>query len=317
MSDDSDSFELPPPRNKKPGLEDTQEMERIKPLGFFAAGEEEGRDPWNDVTPQELSGDQPALDPAETQSPSVDDLFLGDGPFASPMDRAPEEKVMRIADPRSPSAISRFALASGPLSQSVSVARNTKNAQPRGQSGIRIGDAAVAIARRMPSSAGRATEIVRAHHQVPVQEPPATRRYRLMRSLLKNPEKIPYGSAPISKPKPPPVPGTFIPAGKQREKESGPLSASPADLDEMLATMAEGLLIGEDASGHTEVRVTLRDEFFAGTELRIKLGDGGVSALLVPPDRSTYLTLNGNIDDLRIRLEARGLRVTQIRVAEP
>lgn len=313
MSDDSDSFEPPPPRNKKPGLEDTQEMERIKPLGFFDGQEEESRDPWNDVTPQELSGDQPALDPAEPHSPTIDDLFLGDGPFASPMDRAPEERPMRIADPRSPSAISRFALASGPLSQSVTVSRNTKNAAPRAQSGIRIGDAAVAIARRMPSSAGRATEIVRAHHQVPAQEPPPARRYTLMRSLLKNPEKVPYGA---SKKRPPPVPGTFIPAGK-REKEPPPLPASPVDLDEMLATMAEGLLIGEDANGHTEVRVTLRDEFFAGTELRIKLGDGGVSALLVPPDRSTYLTLNGNIDDLRLRLEARGLRVTQLRVAEP
>jgi hypothetical protein len=306
-----------PPRPKKPGLEDTQEMERVRPLGFFEADEaEESRDPWNDVTPQDLSAEPPA--PDHNGHEVAEDLYLGDGPFAAPSDRIPEERAMRIADPRSPSAISRFALATNALSQPVAVQRNTKNTtpQPRSQSGIRIGDAAVAIARRMPSGVGRPTEIMRAHHQVPVQEPPPSRRYQQMRALLKNPEKIPYGTAPISKPKPPPVPGTFIPAGK-REKEPPPAPSSPADLDQMLATMAEGLLIGEDANGHAEVRVTLRDEFFAGTELRIKMGEDGVSAILVPPDRSTYLTLNGNVDDLRIRLESRGLRVSQIRVAEP
>lgn len=284
-------------------------MERVRPLGFF--DEAASVDPWNDVTPQELSNAQQEADDASHQA--AEDLFLGDGPFAAPVD----EKPMRIADPRSPSAISRFALATNALTVQH---QPTRDAKGRSTSSIRLGDASVTISRRVPSTAGRATEIVRAHHYertppTPSQSPPPHgRRYEKMRALLKNPDRVPHGSA--SKPKPPPVPGTFIPAGK-REKEPPPAPSSPADLDEMLATMAEGLLIGSDASGQTEVRVTLRDEFFAGTELRITLGEGGVSATLVPPDRMTYLTLNGNIDELRMRLESRGLRVSKIRVSEP
>lgn len=298
----------PPERREKDPLEDTQEMERIRAPGFHS----DAIDPWNDVTPQELSGDVPAVVTAvEDEHEAAEDLFLGDGPFASPVDRPIEDKPMRIADPRSPSALSRYALA-GPMTLE-------RNAPGRAGSSIRLGDAAVAITRRVPSTVGRAmvererpTEIVRAHHEAPS---PA-RKYPKMRALLNNPEKVPYGSAAPAKPKPPPVPGTFIPASK-KERPPPVVESAPGDLDEMLATMAEGLLIGEDATGHTEVRVTLRDEFFAGTELRITLGEDGISAILVPPDRMTYMTLNGNIDDLRLRLESRGLRVSKIKVSEP
>jgi hypothetical protein len=304
----SDEGRAPPERPKRDPLEDTQEMERIRAPGFH---NQTALDPWNEVTPQELSGEQPALVIAVEESGDLaDDLFLGDGPYAAPMDRPIEDKPMRIADPRSPSALSKFALA-GPL--------NIERSAPgRSGSSIRVGDAAIAISRRVPSTVGRAmvererpTEIVRAHH-----EAGPARKYPKMRALLRNPEKVPHGSTPPSKPKPPPVPGTFIPASK-REREKPVVDSAPGDLDEMLATMAEGLLIGEDATGHTEVRVTLRDEFFAGTELRITLGEDGVTAILVPPDRMTYMMLNGNVDDLRVRLESRGLRVSKVKVAEP
>lgn len=127
---------------------------------------------------------------------------------------------------------------------------------------------------------------------------------------------MPYVVEPPKARRAPPVPGTFFPAVR-RERDRPIAPQDPADLDEMLATMADGLLIGESPNGGTEVRVTLRDEFFAGTELRIQMNDGRVRAVLVPPDRGTYLTLNGNIDDLRLRLEARGLHVEELRVAEP
>ena len=137
-----------------------------------------------------------------------------------------------------------------------------------------------------------------------------------MRALLQNPDRVPHGSEGPQRPHAPPVPGTFFPAPK-KERDPPQGSAAPADLDQMLAAMAEGLLVGDDGAGGTEVRVTLRDEFFAGTELRIQTNGGKVRAVLVPPDRSTYLELNGNIDELRARLEARGLKVEELRVAEP
>src|SRR5262245_21223890 len=117
MSDDE--------KKKDPFLEDTGEMERARPPGFVKGPIVQSIDPWNDVTPQELSGEEPALVVTDvhevvsaTISPAVaptEDLYMGDGPFASPVDQ-PSEKVMRIADPRSPSAISRFALAASALS---------------------------------------------------------------------------------------------------------------------------------------------------------------------------------------------------------
>src|SRR5262249_33785066 len=95
----------------------------------------------------------------------------------------------------------------------------------------------------------------------PPEPPSPERAYPRMRALLKNPDEVPYGfEEPQKSRPPPPVPGTFIPSPRRREIEKKPSPAAQSqDLDEMLATMAEGLLIGEDASGHTEVRVTLRD----------------------------------------------------------
>lgn len=145
-------------------------------------------------------------------------------------------------------------------------------------------------------------------HRAP-RPPSPDRAYPKMRALLGDPHTVPYGN---SAPRPPPVPGTFFPAPR------APLpKPAPTDLDTLLQTMADGLMIGESPTGHTEVRVTLKDEFFAGTELRIQVGEGEVEATLLPPDREIYWQLNANADALRSRLEERGLRVTKVTVVEP
>ncbi len=137
------------------------------------------------------------------------------------------------------------------------------------------------------------------------------RRYPLMLARLKDPTvaRRPGRRAPD---RPPPVPGTFFPAPREPQKRP-----DVNDLDKMLLTMAEGLLIGQTPEGHTEVRVTLKDEFFAGTELRVATSDGKVRAVLAPPDRQVYWQLNGSLDELRERLGARGLQVTDIELLEP
>ncbi len=108
------------------------------------------------------------------------------------------------------------------------------------------------------------------------------------------------------------VPGTFFPTAQPQ-----PERPKPVELEDLLTTMAEGLLIGESPSGGTEVRVTLRDEFFAGTELRIVVNAGEISAELLPPDREIYWQLNGSIDELKDRLGDRGLKVQELIVCEP
>jgi hypothetical protein len=109
------------------------------------------------------------------------------------------------------------------------------------------------------------------------------------------------------------VPRAFVRAGPASE----PRSSARADVDGMLEEMAEGLLVGGDGAGTSEIRVTLGEEFFGGTELRIQRNADGVTAILRPPDRETYRILAGELPRLRVHLEERGLRVSNLRVEEP
>lgn len=140
----------------------------------------------------------------------------------------------------------------------------------------------------------------------------APREYPVMRGLLRDPEALPEGSPDrpssvearafirSSPPRPPP-----------REK------ASRAALDGMLEQMAEGLLVGGSGDALSEMRVTLRDEFFRGTELRIAVGLEGVTARFIPPDRDTYRHLSSELPRLRSHLADRGLKVGKLEVDEP
>lgn len=109
------------------------------------------------------------------------------------------------------------------------------------------------------------------------------------------------------------VPRAFVRAGPAHE----PRSSARADVDDMLHEMAEGLLVGGDGAGTSEIRVTLGEEFFGGTELRIQRNADGVTAILRPPDRETYRVLAAELPRLRVHLEERGLRVSNLRVEEP
>ncbi len=330
--------DMPPPRSNSPGFLDRPP--RI--------------DPWTEVTPHEIahkkSGDESTSPEVESykqdegtvHAPSysprprlASDLSFNfgfdsnpmvatldaewqdagaDGPVAAPLDApAPldqrfqdvfrDDSPKRLAPKRSVSELQRIGYGPAQFTALVQIERRTAKEKKEER----------ALVPRRPSGLGRAQGSGRSQGQA---EPTHGRRYPKMRALLQNPERVPHGSEGPKRPHAPPVPGTFFPAPrKERDPPQG--SAAPADLDQMLAAMAEGLLVGDDGQGGTEVRVTLRDEFFAGTELRIQTSGGKVRAVLVPPDRSTYLELNGNIDELRARLEARGLNVEELRVAEP
>jgi hypothetical protein len=325
----------PPPRPKTPGFVD-EPRPRI--------------DPWTEVTPPQEStspevetydaeytvagtetdaGSTAARDDLIDPEPTYDDVGA-DGPVAAPLDgpsfvraSAAEQRFAaalrddsgpkRQARTRSISELQRVGFGAAPFTAPLQV-------EPRNAPKKAAGERAL-VPRRSSAVGLQRQERSRPKDQGRSQaqaEPVHGRRYPKMRALLKNPDEVPHGSEPIGRAKmaAPPVPGTFFPAPrKEREPPQG--ASAPADLDEMLAAMAEGLLVGDDGSGGTEVRVTLRDEFFAGTELRIRAGGGKVRAVLVPPDRSTYLALNGNLSELRARLEARGLKVEELRVAEP
>lgn len=148
-------------------------------------------------------------------------------------------------------------------------------------------------------------------YRAPVaQAAPTRRRYPKMLALLSNPGAVPYGDAP---PKPPAVPGTFFPVKPAREAK---IEEAP-DVDVLLQAMAEGLFVGGDSAGSSEIMITLRDEFFQGTQLRVGITEGGIEARLIPPDRGTYRHLCAELHRLESRLESRGLKVKKLRVEEP
>ncbi len=162
---------------------------------------------------------------------------------------------------------------------------------------------------RTPSSAGRRplsreTSRPRGGGARPVRD------YPVLRGLVHNPDAFAHDERAASTA----VPRAFVRAGAVHEPRSG---SARADMDDMLEEMAEGLLVGGDGAGMSEIRVTLGEEFFGGTELRIQRNADGVTAILRPPDRETYRVLAAELPRLRVHLEERGLRVSNLRVEEP
>ena len=138
------------------------------------------------------------------------------------------------------------------------------------------------------------------------------RSYPKMLSLLQSPEDA--MPEPVVPEPAPPVPGTFFPTKKKHELVP---DEGPPDVDGLLSAMAEGLLVGEGPDGSSQIMVTLSDEFFRGTELRVAVDTSGVTALLLPPDYEVYRHLSSQIHRLEERLRHRGLNVTKVTVQRP
>ena|GEM_PF-6484046 len=141
----------------------------------------------------------------------------------------------------------------------------------------------------------------------------AKREYPLMMSLLQDSSEIESGrTSNISSS--PPVPGTFFPTSSKKElvPETG-----PPDIEGLLSTMAEGVLLGGSSDGSSHMMITLNDEYFRGTELRISIESNGVKAHLIPPDYEVYRHLSSELPRLEQRLLARGLTVNDVSVLKP
>jgi hypothetical protein len=137
------------------------------------------------------------------------------------------------------------------------------------------------------------------------------REYPRMKSLL---------SAPVEAAAPEPLERGSSTARTAFVRGGSKTSERPqkrGELDGMLEEMAQGLLVGGPGGQLSEMRVTLRDEFFRGTELIIAVAPEGVTARFLPPDRETYRNLSSELGRLRAHLEEKGLRVARLEVDEP
>ena len=264
----------------------------------------------------------------DSESPVASYAERGDGPFPAVATESPLEAAIagvdRFRAQVDPGGSWDRAPGLGDQSSRLGVRTAGLGAQPLGEP--RVGAVrAHRLERRRPKHSnedskspdrsalarqGRADRAKEDRRGQKLPSPP--RLYPKMRALLADPSLVVEGSDPLPEPLPPPVPGTFIANPPPR-----PPRAAAGDLDGMLSLMAEGLLIGEGPDGSTEIRISLKDEFFAGTELRIRLDDGRIAAALYPPSREVYWQLGGEAGELRARLEARGLRVQSLEVIEP
>lgn len=270
---------------------------------------------WEDEDPSTSldgwDGDAPiavALDAPPAAIPPAPSIPAGDPDDR--FDRGGEPRPIRAGlSPRAPPLTRRSSSTASlerraPLTHSFTVselARQAEHARAAAQAATDGG-----VSRRMAKQA--ATPVA-----PPEPQPAASRgrRYPKMLALLSNSARVEMGSAPIQPPKPPPVPGTFFPVAKV------PSNADRPDMDKLLAAMADGLLVGGDDNGSSQIIITLRDDFFRGTELHVSLADGSIAAKLVPPDIETYRTLDAEMDRLRGRLAERGLRVASLCVERP
>ncbi|MBI2375404.1 MAG: flagellar hook-length control protein FliK [Deltaproteobacteria bacterium] len=88
-------------------------------------------------------------------------------------------------------------------------------------------------------------------------------------------------------------------------------------VEPLVESMAEGVLVGVGADGGQEIRVELSDEFLGGTEVRISVRAGIVSAFFQSANAAAFEVLARERDRLEALLLAKGLRVDRIEISRP
>lgn len=305
----------------RPGEPDN---EALAPAGVDEPSAVDSRVTESSATTSPMDVEEPAFTETAEAWEEAEEFLDGDGPFAVPVDAPPPRRGKRspanhpaadlMADAFGASTGPAFSGRPGvPLSRSPRELNLGPDDPPRERpQGPRPAVEPHILQRRVvpPKPPPSPVSPPVASSALP-ERPRTVRRYPKMLALLKDTE-VARRPGRIAPDLPPPVPGTFFPAPREPMEQP-----EPSDLDQMLLTMAEGLLIGETPDGHTEVRVTLKDEFFAGTELRIVVAEGKVRATLAPPDRDAYWQLNASVDVLKRRLQDRGLDVDDIEILDP
>ncbi|MEO0812824.1 MAG: hypothetical protein AAFY60_08170 [Myxococcota bacterium] len=112
------------------------------------------------------------------------------------------------------------------------------------------------------------------------------------------------------------VPEARPPVGVPAVRPSAPVRPAPEAIDQsLLETLADNALLHQNPDGTAAFEVSFHDEVFQDLACTIQFGEDGVVATFRAVDVNTRRLLEAESGRLRVRLEDRGLKVKEVRVA--
>ncbi len=106
------------------------------------------------------------------------------------------------------------------------------------------------------------------------------------------------------------------PLGAPAVRPSAPARPAPEAIDQsLLETLADNALLHQNPDGSASFEVSFNDDVFQDLACTIQLAEDGVIATFRALDANTRRLLKAEAGRLRVRLEDRGLKVREVRVA--
>lgn len=143
-----------------------------------------------------------------------------------------------------------------------------------------------------------------------------------LESAIERAETVVYGGTAVyervTHAPPPPAfdPEPRPPVGAPAVRPSAPSRPAPEAIDQsLLETLADNALLHQNPDGSASFEVSFNDEVFQDLACTIQFGDEGVVATFRALDVNTRRLLEAEAGRLRVRLEDRGLKVREVRVA--
>lgn len=108
----------------------------------------------------------------------------------------------------------------------------------------------------------------------------------------------------------------LLPESTSRDDETEALvrSRRSARPDELLHSMGQQVLVGQQVAGACDFWIELKEEILGGLQIRISLAQGRLSASLIAKSRESERLLLLRLPELREQLRERGMRVARLEV---
>ena len=106
----------------------------------------------------------------------------------------------------------------------------------------------------------------------------------------------------------------LLPASTSTDSEALVPSRASARPDELLRTMGQQVLVGQQIAGACDFWIELKEEILGGLQIRLSLAGGRLSASLIAKSRDTERLLIRRLPELETQLRQRGMNIAQLEV---